>query len=371
MCKLIETTPSFTASPRRASSLATLPCAARGSYILLAHDRQQFPKWAGEGVKVLFIGLSGKEEPWLGDVVRALDGAHELAVFDHAGPLDVQFAGVRVVVDQGGWATRAMIDAGAAAGVELWQVLGTGVDHSEVDHILASGIQLANTPGPFSAVALAEHALFLMLCLAKNLREAERNLEAGIQNLPINDELGGKVLGLVGLGASGRELARRAGAFAMDVIAVDVVEPSPDELDALAVRWFGAPTRLPDLLRESDYVSLHVPLTPQTAGLIGGAELGLMKPDACLINVARGRLVDEEALVGALRAGNLRGAGIDVFTIEPPDPAHPLLQLDNVIVTPHVAGVTTGTSRRRGAACAENIGRLADGLPPLYEITTA
>jgi D-3-phosphoglycerate dehydrogenase len=105
--------------------------------------------------------------------------------------------------------------------------------------------------------------------------------------------------------------------------------------------------------------------------MIGAAELGLMKPEACLINVARGRLVDEAALIAALRAGQIRGAGIDVFAVEPPDPSNALLQLDNVIVTPHVAGVTTGTSRRRGAACAENIGRIADGLPPLYEITTA
>jgi D-3-phosphoglycerate dehydrogenase / 2-oxoglutarate reductase len=322
-------------------------------------------------VKVLFIGLPGKEEPWLGDVVRALDGAHELMVFDHAGPLEPQFAGVRVVVDQGGWATRRIIDAGAAAGVELWQVLGTGVDHSEVEHTLARGIRLANTPGPFSAVALAEHALFLMLCLVKNLRAAEPNLRAGIQNLPVNDELEGKVLGLVGLGASARELARRARAFGLDVSAVDVVEPPESELAALGLRWFGPPSRLPDLLREADYVSLHVPLTPQTKGMIGAAELGLMKPEAFLINVARGRLVDETALIDSLRNGRIRGAGIDVFATEPPDPTHPLLQLDNVVLTPHVAGVTTGTSRRRAAACAENIGRIGEGLPPLHEITAA
>jgi len=320
-------------------------------------------------VKVLFIGLPGKEEPWLGDVRRALDGAHELAVFDHAEALDTQFADVRVVVDQGGWATRAMIDAGAAAGVELWQVLGTGVDHSEVEYTLANGIRLANTPGPFSAVALAEHALFLMLGLAKNLRAAEPNLRAGIQNLPVNDELEDKVLGLVGFGASGRELARRARAFELNVIAVDIVEPPEAELAPFGLRWYGPSSRLPDLLGEADYVSLHVPLTPQTEGMIGATELGLMKPEAFLINVARGRLVDEAALIDALRAGRIRGAGIDVFSIEPPDPTHPLLQLDNVILTPHVAGVTTGTSRRRGAACAENIGRIAEGLPPLHEIT--
>ena len=266
MCKLIETTPELH-GVASASFLATTDPAVRSTGLISSSPTivNNFQNERARAWRVLFIGLPGKEEPWLTDVVRALDGAHELAVFDPQAPLDGSSPASGVVVDQGGWATRAMIDAGAAAGVELWQVLGTGVDHSEVDHILASGIQLANTPGPFSAVALAEHALFLMLCLAKNLRAAEPNLRAGIQNLPVNDELEAKVLGLVGLGASGRELARRAGAFELEVIAVDVVEPAPAELAALALRWFGPPARLPDLLGEADYVSLHVPLTPQTA----------------------------------------------------------------------------------------------------------
>src|SRR5439155_21093892 len=136
---------------------------------------------------------------------------------DSARPLDGQLAGISVVVDQGGHATNEQIDAGAAAGVRLWQVLGTGVDHTEVAHILSRGIALANTPGQFSAVALAEHALMFILCLAKNLRESEKNTRIGRMYQPVNDELAGQLLGIVGLGASGRELAVRARALGMRI----------------------------------------------------------------------------------------------------------------------------------------------------------
>ena len=122
-------------------------------------------------MKVLYIPQRGNEEPWQSDFVEALDGRFELVMLDREAPFEPQFEGVRVVVDQGGWATKEMIDAGAEAGVVLWQVIGMGLDHSEVDHILARGIRLANTPGQFSAIALAEHALFLILCFAKRLRE--------------------------------------------------------------------------------------------------------------------------------------------------------------------------------------------------------
>ena len=319
-------------------------------------------------MKLLFIPQQGNEEPCFGDFVAALGGRFELARLDHEGELVAQFDGVRVVVDHCGWATRPMIDAGAAAGVELWQVIGTGLDHSEVDYILANGIRLANTPGQFSAIAVAEHALWLVLCFAKNLRAMERNLRAGVLYRPINEELAGATLGLVGLGASGRALARRASALEMRVVAVDAVRPPEEVLVEAGVASFAAPDGLPGLLRESDYVSLHVPLTRETRHLIGRESLAAMKPSAVLVNVARGGLVDEEALVEALREGRLRGAGIDTLTHEPIDPADPLLALDNVIATPHVAGVTWGTSQRRCEAAVENLVRISQGLPPLYEL---
>lgn len=320
-------------------------------------------------MRVLFIPQRGNEEPWYADFVEALGDRFDLVTLDHNAPLAPQFEGVRVVVDQGGWATREMIDAGAEAGVVLWQVLGMGLDHSEVDYILAKGIRLANTPGQFSAVALAEHALLFILCFAKQLRVLERNARAGLLWRPNTDELPGQTLGVVGLGASGRELARRAAAMGMRVIAVDPVEIGGDVLSEHGVEWCEGVDRLDSLLREADYVSLHVPLNARTRHLLDAEKLALMKPTAVVVNVARGALVDEDALLDMLRSGRLRGAGLDVFSQEPLPPDSPFLTLDSVIATPHVAGTTLGTSRRRATVCVENVERIAHGLEPLYEVT--
>jgi phosphoglycerate dehydrogenase-like enzyme len=316
--------------------------------------------------RVLFIPQQGYEEPWLSDLRQALSSVAELHTLAVGDALADQFDRVDVVVDQGGHGTTDMIDAAASAGVRLWQVLGTGLDHTEVGRILASGMPLANTPGLFSATALAEHALLLMLCLARRLRIAERNVKAGHFYAPMVDELGGQTLGLVGLGASGRELARRARALDMTVMAVESATIDRALAESLGVQWCGGTEELPKLLGAADIVSLHVPLTSQTRHLIDRERLAMMKPSACIINVARGEIIDEMALVEALRGGSLRGAGLDVFTREPPDPAHPLLNMDNVVATPHIAGMTFDTSRRRAEACADNVRRLADGRPLLH-----
>jgi phosphoglycerate dehydrogenase-like enzyme len=317
---------------------------------------------------VIYIVQPGNVEPWLTDFREAADRI-DYALLDRDAPLAAQFEGVRVVVDQGGHGTPEMIDAAAAAGVELWQALTTGLDHTEVEHILASGMTLTHTPGIYSAVALAEHALMFILTLAKRLREAERNCQTGTMYLPVSDELADQVLGIVGLGASGRELARRARCLGMRVRAVDVLPVAHDELDALGVEHFDGLDGLDALIAASDYVSLHVPLGPTTTHLIDARRLGLMRPTAALINVARGRLVDEAALVAALHDGTIAGAGIDVFGEEPLRPDNPLLALDNVIVTPHTAGVTRGTSRRRNRACVDNALRVLAGEAPWHQVT--
>jgi phosphoglycerate dehydrogenase-like enzyme len=315
---------------------------------------------------VLYLPQPGNTEPWLKDFRAAADGRVDYGLFDAGQPLAPQFAGTRVVVDQGGHGTPEMIDAGARAGVTLWQALTTGLDHTHVDHILASGMKLTHAPGLCSAVALAEHALTLILALAKRLHEAERNCRAGTMYLPIADELEGQVLGLVGLGASGRELARRAACLGMHVRAVDVAAVAPEELAAAGVERLDGLDGLDRLLAESDVVSLHVPLEPATVHLIDARRLALLKPTATLINVARGRVVDEAALVDALRSGALARAGIDVFGEEPVAPGNPLLALDNVISTPHTAGITRGTSRRRNLVAVENALRVLAGEEPLH-----
>jgi phosphoglycerate dehydrogenase-like enzyme len=323
-------------------------------------------------VKVLFLGQPDNLEPWFHDVVAAVGDDAQVALYDAAASLSSQIGEAMVVVDQGGAVgTREMVDAAAAAGVRLWQVLGTGLDHVDIDYILDRGLALANTPGPFSSVALAEHALFLMLFLAKNFPACERNLRQARFYRPINLELEGATLGLVGLGASGRELARRAAAFGMQVLGMDIQAPPPDLLQQLNVAYLGGPEALGQLLAASDYVSVHVPLTSKTRHLLDERALRSMRPNSVLINVARGEIVDQAALVRALQTGWLRGAGLDVFGIEPLPLDDALLALENVVLTPHVAGVTTGTSRRRAEAVAENVRRTAAHLPPLHVVSSA
>ena len=183
---------------------------------------------------------------------------------------------------------------------------------------------------------------------------------------PVNDELAGQLLGIVGLGASGAELATRARALGMRVQAVDVAETPADRLAELGVERFTGLEGLDELLASSDYVSLHIPLGRGHGHLLDERRLRLMKPNAALVNVARGRLVDEDALVAALRERRIRGAGISCSGRSRSSPTTRCSGLDNVIATPHTAGVTRGMSRRRSAVCVENARRVLRGEEPLY-----
>lgn len=300
-------------------------------------------------------------------LTAALRGVHTVEPLDPSRPLEEQFAGIDVVVDPGGAVgTRAMVDVARQAGVKLWQVTTNGLDHVDVEYFLQQKVPLARCPGPSSAVPLAEHALWLMLCFAKQWRVNDTATWAR----SINEELAGRTLGIVGLGASGRELARRAWPFGLRLLAIEA-EPVPQGvLDDLRITWQGAPADLHHLLGESDYVSLHAPLTRETHHLIDRRAIAVMKPNAVIVNVARGPLIQEEALVEALLAGRIKGAGLDVFDREPIPPDHPFLRLPNVITTPHMAGFTTGTWQRRIEETAENIRRVAAGQPPNGRVTS-
>ena len=322
-------------------------------------------------MKVLFIGFKDLVHPWYDDFLEAIGGKHSVQLFSPQAPLAPQFRDAEVVVDQGGWGTHEMIDLASASGVKLWQVIGTGLNHIDVSYLLEKGIPIANTRGIFSGIALAEHALFLMLCLAKNLDESRRNLRSGVFYHPMNEELDGKTLGLVGFGGSARQLAKRAHGMGLRLLAIDALDLPPAVKEEYHLDFLGGSKDLDKLLGESDYLSIHAPLTAKTHHLVNRQSFEKMKPTAVLINVARGEIVDEEALLEALQTGKIRGAGIDVFTEEPPDPHHPLLHMENVIATPHIAGMTRGTSKRRGRAAAENVFRVAQGLPPLYCVTSA
>jgi D-3-phosphoglycerate dehydrogenase / 2-oxoglutarate reductase len=319
-------------------------------------------------MKILFIGFRDLVHPYYEEFLNAIGGKYQVSLYDPAGPISDQFRDVEVVVDQGGWGSHEMVDASKA--VRLWQVIGTGLDHLDIKYILDKKIPLANTPGAFSGIALAEHALFFMLCFAKNLHLSVNNIKSGVFYHPMNEELEGKTLGLIGFGASGRELAKRASAMGMRIMAVDALPVPAFTLEEYRIDFFGLPEELDRLLSEADYVSLHAPLTSKTRHLIDARALALMKPTAVLVNVARGEIVDQSALVEVLQAKKIRGAGLDAFAHEPLDPSHPLLNLANVVATPHIAGGTRGCVRRRTQAAVENIFRLEKGLQPLYQITS-
>ena len=225
---------------------------------------------------------------------------------------------------------------------------GTGLDN--VDQGVASerGVTVANTPAA-NAISVAELVFGMVLALERHLVAAAGDLRRGHweKTKYAGRELAGRTLGLLGFGRIGREVALRARAFAMDVIACDPV------LERWPAGWeWVAPVTRDELLAGSDVLSLHVPLTPETRGSIGAAELSRMRREAILVNCARGGVVDEGALHAALTSGALRGAALDVFEREPPGEI-PLLALPNVIATPHVGASTAEAQRRAGLEAAD------------------
>jgi glyoxylate reductase len=319
-------------------------------------------------LKVLFLAHPPNlREPWLKDVRAAIGPRHDFVLFDEQAPLENQIAAVDVVVDQGGaHSTRVMADM--AGTVKLWQILGTGFEKFDLVYWRQKKIPVANTPGQFSAAALGECALMFMLMLARRWHETQANLHRGCFYTPMGRELEGARLLLIGFGASAMALAARARPFGLRVSVVDLREVSEAERREFNLADVGKPADIDRLLPESDYVSLHLHLNAETLHILNARRLGLLKPTACLINVARGPLVDEEALYQGLAEGRLGGAGLDVFASEPVDPNNPLLRLPNVIATPHISGTTDGTSRRRAECVATNVNRIAQGLEPLYRI---
>ena len=244
----------------------------------------------------------------------------------------------------------------AAPGLRLVQKIGVGVNTIDLHAAAERGIAVCNMPGS-NAPAVAEMTLLLMLACLRRLPLLDAATRAGggwALDAAAQDawgELGGRTVGLVGFGAIPRLLAPMLAAFGCPVL-----HTSRSAADAPGWRV------LPDLLAESDIVSLHVPLTPATAGMIDAAAIARMRPGAMLVNTARGGLVDQDALVAALESGHLGAAGLDVFAHEPVGPREArLLALDRVVASPHVAWLTTGTWERSLARAAENCRRLVAG----------
>jgi len=251
----------------------------------------------------------------------------------------------------------AVIDAAPA--LKVVSRHGVGYDNVDLAALDRRGIPLTVT-ATANAVTVAEHSLSLMLALAKHtiaFDAAVRGDRWGDRLSRQAWELAERTLLIVGFGRIGRELAARARAFGMDVV---VYDPFVDAAAAAAAGVGHAPD-LMAALEAADVVSLHLPRTPETEGLIGAAELAAMRPTAVLINAARGGLIDEAALAAALKAGEIAGAGLDTFAVEPPAADHPLFALDNVVLSPHIGGVTGESLRRMGLETVANTLAALDG----------
>ncbi len=266
---------------------------------------------------------------------KRLEKLGELTVFEDkprsVAELKARVAGAEVAV-----VSRCPLPAAFFAGlprlrfVTLWR---TGYDDVDVEAATRHGVAVANAPG-YSSEAVAEHVFALLLAFLRRVPEADRRMREGRFDCTVlrGRELRGKVMGIVGTGRIGARVAEIAKCFGMEVIAHDLKRPG-----ALADRLGFRYVALDELYGKSDVISLHLPLTAQTEGMVGRDAFGKMKPAAVLINTARGRLVDEPALVDALRARRISGACLDVFPEEPLPRDSPLLELDNVVVTPHTA----------------------------------
>ena len=241
---------------------------------------------------------------------------------------------------------------------------GVGYDNVDVEACTRRGIYVTHTPGILSH-AVAELTVGLMLCLSRGLINADKYVRTewakpNRVRLRMGIDLYGKTLGIIGLGRIGYEVAVRAKSFGMKIVYYDV-ERKVDAERNLGVKYVDLET----LMMESDFVSVHVPLTSQTRGLIGERELRLMKPTAYLINTSRGPVIDENALCKALREGWIAGAGLDVFVEEPLPLESPLINMENVVLTPHIGTYTVETRRAMALMCIENVRAVLMGeVPP-------
>ncbi len=248
----------------------------------------------------------------------------------------------------------------AGRNLKLIQLVSAGFDRINVALCRELGIPVANNGGT-NAPDVAEHTLMLMLAFQRRFTELDRFVKAGqwrgIDSAQTTFTLAGKTIGIIGLGQIGQRVAALLAPFGVRILFYDAYPPSVDVSDALAAR----PVTLNTLLSEADIITVHVPLNAETRNLINTHTLARMKDTALLVNTCRGEVVDEEALAAALRSGTIRGAALDVLVKEPPPSDHPLLDLDNVIFTPHTAGVTFDSFARRGAFIFANIERVAQG----------
>jgi phosphoglycerate dehydrogenase-like enzyme len=303
-----------------------------------------------------FLISANLPEGWTYTIVSSeVDGdAYVEKALEHVADADLYLVGLE-------WIGKELIEP--AKKLKLIQRLGAGFDNVDLAAAKAAGVPVANIPGA-NCVAVAEHAIMVMVGLLKWLPEADSSMKNGewkMTELLFKGcfELWNKTVGIVGLGRIGKALAQRLKGFEVNVLYNDILEFPPELEKELNVKR----ATFEEVLAESDIVTMHVPLTDLTRDMMSTKQFDMMKSTAMFINSARGEVVDEPALAEALNRGIIAGAAIDAFKDEPPKPDNPLLKADNIILTPHNAGVTREVSMRFLTESFANFNRVAEGKP--------
>ncbi len=260
--------------------------------------------------------------------------------------------------------TRAFM--GSAPRLKAVGVHGIGCDHVDLEAARDLGKVVLNTPYALTE-SVAEMAMALMLALTRRVVSADKAVRRGEWNRKYGDlrgvEIAGKTLGIIGMGRIGSAVARRAKGFDVKVVYHDVYRREDLE-EELGIEYASRE----EVLREADLISLHVPYTPETRHMVGAEELASMKDGVYIVNTARGRIIDQQALVEALEAGKVAGAALDVFEEEPLDPGSPLTSIDNVILTPHLAASSEEAMRRMAVQAAEGVLKVLNGEAPDHPV---
>ena len=298
------------------------------------------------------------------EVLKTISDASNVALWDHPHPIPYQKLVDACVNANGIYAqTSDRIDKNLiqrCPSLKVISIVGTGVNNVDISQASNQGIAVGNTPG-VTAKSTADMSVGLLLASARRIVEANKWVHAGNWEHDLtplgflSQEVNGSVAGIIGLGQIGLECAKRLRSFDVEVVYFSRTRKPEAERD-FGLTWVST---LQELLHISDFVSLHVPLTPDTEGMIGEAEINLMKPNAILVNTSRGQVVDQQALYRGLKNNRISGAALDVTAVEPIPPDDPLLKLNNVVIAPHI-GTATHKTRLTMAMIAKN--NLISGL---------
>jgi D-3-phosphoglycerate dehydrogenase len=307
----------------------------------------------------------GRSRP---ELREELEGAvHEVRWNDLGRPLTADELREAITGVDGVIAGVDRFDAEVIAAAPRLRVIarhGTGTDGVDLDAARRAGVVVTNTPGA-NAAAVAELAIGLMFALARRIPEGDRRVRSGEYGALPGIQLGGRTVGLIGLGRAGSEVARRAAALGCTVLAYDPAV-SAEQARAVGARLL----EQEQVVADADFLSLHVPVTDATRDLVDAGFLSRMKRGAFLVNTARGELVVEEDLAEALDTGRLAGAALDTTRAEPPRPDNPLLQRDDVILTPHTGADTDEARAAMGRAALDDLLAVLDGRAPLHPVVT-